>query len=74
MACLVFAIKESNRAIINQMLEANWDCLFFYFPGGWSEKTPATLSTNQMQNWNLNFNFLTCIFPHFQLCFFHFKF
>ena len=31
-------LEESNRAIINQMLEANWDCLFFYFPGGWSEK------------------------------------
>ena len=71
---LCLQLKESNRVIINQMLEANWDCLFFLLSLWLVWKTPATLSTNQMQNWNLNFNFLTCIFPHFQLCFFHFKF
>ena len=37
---LCLQLKESNKAVINQMLKAIWDCLFFHFTSSrdWSEK------------------------------------
>ena len=70
---LCLQLEESNRAIINQMLEANWDCLFFTFlvvglknPCHPLNKSDAKLEP-KFQLSHMHFPTLPAV------CFFHFK-
>ena len=66
-------LKESNRAIINQILEANWDCPFFTFlvVGLKNPCHPLNKSDAKLEP---KFQLSHMHFPTFPaVCFFHFK-
>ena len=70
---LCLQLKESNRAIINQMLEANWDCLFFTFlvVGLKNPCHPLNKSDAKLEP---KFQLSHMYFPTLPaVCFFHFK-